>query len=505
MATEDLRAQILSALKGNSGGIDANMLLDALWRAREGAFYNDAVNKGGLGSSNVGSDWAKYYQGALANPDNQSRVDSAITNAIYAAQNGGAQAPIGYALNPNDLNIYRNAIGAVNNYELARSGDNEAAMSGVEMAKKSIPVAQGGYLQPTTQSAMQTGGLGTLASPTAATGGYTPPMNGNKAVAPSNFTPADYQAVARMAGYTGEFGSGQNQAWIDADPSRQTAWNNALTQYMGANGTPSGTVAGGGVVPIGQVEGFNDYQKQGITALANPITAGDDYFSQAGSLFGAAAPNIQAGTRPMTDSDFNAGIARYMNPYQSNVVDAYKTQINSEADKARSRLMSSLAGRNSFGDSSSAIQLSELANNTQQNLSSGISQLLYSGYNDAVGNTTTQFNADKTRQLAGGTSLGNLAATGFNLGNIARSNRMQDITNLLGAGSLIQNQNQRMLDAVNPDLKGVTNYPITNLAQLGQFLNMVPGGGNAVGAMDAQTNSMGKLGGALSTLSSFLF
>lgn len=115
--------------------------------------------------------------------------------------------------------------------------------------------------------------------------------------------------------------------------------------------------------------------------------------------------------------DYSQGaLQQYMNPFQQNVANSTIQGINREADLDKSRLMS---------------------NNS----------LLNSRANSAMMGTQLAQNAEAKNRLIANT-LANLNYEGYNQGLNLRN---QSVQQQLGAGAQIQQQNQAMLTAANPE------------------------------------------------------
>lgn len=277
----------------------------------------------------------------------------------------------------------------------------------------------------------------------------------------------------------------------------------------------------GGVSPVGVLEPFNDWQRQGLSSLAENYTSpwagkamaaydqARDYSAVPGQTAAMALPAIQNGMREMTDEDFNAGISRYMNPYQQEVINRTNATINEQGDIVRNRLMGRRAGSNSFGDSSSAIQLAEADRNVIRQVGDNTANLNYQGYNTAAGYTRDDFNQARNRDFQGagmynqtaGTQLQNLqslsqlAGLGMQGNEMDVSNRQRNITNKLTAGTAIQDQNQKMLDAVRGEYGRQQGYDRQQLSDLASYLGTFTGG-TSTGATEDSKTGLGKLGGA---------
>ncbi len=292
-----------------------------------------------------------------------------------------------------------------------------------------------------------------------------------------------------------------------------------------------------GVSPIGVVEPFNNWQMQGLSSLADfaPQTTPQGYmignkdlyqkalaasgsipinqsFQRGQGFYDTATQQLDAGTAGITGND----IAAYMNPYTQQVTDRAVARINEQGANARARLNASQAGRRSFGDSSGAIQLSQLDNNLLGQVGDTSANLGYQGWQSALG----QVNNDRNRNLSaaqiagslggqttqegfqGMRSLEDLINTGVtanegywsNFKNL-KGDALENINNKITAGATVQNQNQRLLDAVNGEYGRMQNYDSTQLSDLANFLQIFNNSANSTGQSGGNLNTLGKLGG----------
>lgn len=291
------------------------------------------------------------------------------------------------------------------------------------------------------------------------------------------------QKAARALGYTGVFGSGGIDQWRLQNGISDTMFQGA-GGYKPLDAQIQGSQFQGGVSPVGVVEPFNNYQKSALTQLAQPLPNAPDYGL------------VQRGTQQMGDGDYQAGINRYSNPYTKDVINSTVGTINDQASQDRARLIGGNAGSRSFGSSSGAIQLAQLDKNTLKQIADSTAGLNNQNYNQASANTVGQWNTERNRDLAG---------EGVNIASTQARNNMSlgNIQNLFGAGGAIQNQNQQLLNVLQPQIQGATNYPTTSVTQLAGFLNAFPGSqtggyqqGTSAGALGSGLQGIGMMGAA---------
>lgn len=349
------------------------------------------------------------------------------------------------------------------------------------------------------------------------------------------------QQLLRDMGYGGAFGAGGAQAWLNEDPSRRSMFDQRVVArdqgYTGPFGggayqnwqNGGNTYDQGGVAPVGVVEPFNAYQTQGLQQLATPFNSeyapiAKQTYKDAVSYSAApqqttamAIPAIQSGQQAFTDADFSAGLSRYSNPYQQQVIDRSISRINEQGDAVRNRLMAKMPGSRSFGTSSDAIQNSELDKNLLNQVGDTAASLNYAGSNNAASQATNQFNQDRARdfsaagaygatagtQLNNVSSLASLANLGLQGNEERATNNERNINNMFTAGSVIQNQNQKLLDATQGDYQQMQGFDEAQLQDLAKFLSQFTSS-EETGAQAASPTALGKLGGlGLTALGSY--
>lgn len=243
---------------------------------------------------------------------------------------------------------------------------------------------------------------------------------------------------------------------------------------LAQNGTPTQTTTPtydqGGVATVGQIEPLHEWQKQGLSELAQPNTAGNANYAQAGNAANQQMDALKQGNTPITAEGLTAIAQKLQNPYQQQVVDTTLQGIDQDAAATRARLTAMGAGRRSFGDSSSAIQLSELARNNANLRASTSANLNYQGYTDALNGANTIATGNANRALTAAPGFGSAASTFTGLGDLARNNSLADSQNKINAGTAVQNQNQRLLDATTGQMSSLYGYDANQIAALQNIL-----------------------------------
>ena len=286
--------------------------------------------------------------------------------------------------------------------------------------------------------------------------------------------------------------------------SEGTAPSAAATQYQG------------GVRDI-SMEPLHQWEKAGLTSLAGTGEQAAQQYQQGAQTLSSLAQRptinplsqpafeamrgaIDTGTQRMTQAD----IDRYMNPYQSQVIDRMTQNLTEQGQKAMAKLQAQDVGR-SAGSSSRAIQQGQLTGDLMDTLGNQQSNLLYQGFADALG----QFNTEQNRYLTAANQYGNLGAgaqgvtasgaqTGLQVGGGLTSLGMQGIQNQIGAGGAVRDYNQALVDRTAGALTGQQQYSGNQLTNLLNQINSIQGGSNVQNYTEPST--LGRIGAGLSGL-----
>lgn len=264
-----------------------------------------------------------------------------------------------------------------------------------------------------------------------------------------------------------QYATPQQRALYEAEirkvnPSFQFAQQPAQPQFSG------------GVVPVGQIEPFNTYQRQGLQQLAGgmPDTG---YLSGAQQAFQGAMGAMQPGA-------FDQGVQKYLNPYISNVADQATRRIQEQSDIMANKIKA--ANPSAFGNSAYGVQQAALNKDTLQQVGDITSSLYASGFESAA-----------DRALGDVGRYSNLAQLGFQGQGAAYTDFANRVQGLLGAGGMMQDQNQRLLDVARGEIYGQRDYPVTSLQNIASLLAPFSGS-TSTGAQtgNSTTQQLGGLG-----------
>ena len=244
-----------------------------------------------------------------------------------------------------------------------------------------------------------------------------------------------------------------------------------------------------------------------------------------GGYFPAARDNVTAGTQgygqtftpDMLKTDmWDQGQAnKYMNPFIKSVVEQNLAEINRNADIERLRIGDQARSASGFGGSRHALEESELARNTLDQVAKTTNQ----GYSDAFTQALQAFTSDQNRKLTADTSNQNMGLQAFNanrdqfnnernrnlqaaqtLGQLAtaKSNILsQDVERLLKTGQAKQGYQQSLDDVAYQNFVDQRDYPYTQLQRLASVVNGSPSEGKMT-TVEKPNTAAQLAGGAMS-------
>ena len=164
----------------------------------------------------------------------------------------------------------------------------------------------------------------------------------------------------------------------------------------------------------------NDLQTRGTDYLKNMYDADGTYTAPGSQAYIDAMTGIKgnAGSSAMTLADPNSitsqqfgaqQAAQYMNPYQQQVINQGLQTINQQGSDQQAQLRRRQAARGAFGNNRTALENSQL----QQNTNNQVNQFLSGTLNQGFQNAQQQFNQDRASQMsADQQNVANLMKTG---------------------------------------------------------------------------------------------
>ncbi len=236
----------------------------------------------------------------------------------------------------------------------------------------------------------------------------------------------------------------------------------------------------------------NPFQKYGTTAEAFVAPINEQQrtgIANVNAAAGSAQPYIDAATVATTAGMGSAQpgeleIAKYMNPYQQQVIDATMRQLAQSNEQAQSGALGTAISSGAFGGDRAGIAAANLANQQGMAMGSTLAGLNAQNYGQAVqtaqqqqGVTLGATQADLARFLQGGGQLANLGVTAQQAG-------LQGAEAQINAGTLEQQTEQAGKTALVNQFMQEQGYPF----QVAQFLaNIALGTGTASGSTTTTT------------------
>lgn len=236
----------------------------------------------------------------------------------------------------------------------------------------------------------------------------------------------------------------------------------------------------------------NPFQKYGTTAEAFVAPINEQQrtgIANVNAAAGSAQPYIDAATVATTAGMSSAQpgeleIAKYMNPYQQQVIDATMRQLSQSNEQAQSGALGTAISSGAFGGDRAGIAAANLANQQGMAMGSTLAGLNAQNYGQAVqtaqqqqGVTLGATQADLARFLQGGGQLANLGVTAQQAG-------LQGAEAQINAGTLEQQTEQAGKTALVNQFMQEQGYPF----QVAQFLaNIALGTGTASGSTTTTT------------------
>ena len=271
----------------------------------------------------------------------------------------------------------------------------------------------------------------------------------------------------------------QSNAQVASD---QGAWNPAYnTAQTGMQGLSTARTAGD------LTTAQSNYLQPNLAG--QDLSAGQNYYNQASGMNvpSAANPYLNAASQTATQN-----IGQYMNPYQSNAMDALATAgTRNLTENLLPAVSDSFVKAGQFGGNRMGEFASRALRDTQNSILTQQAQMANTGYNNAL----TASQADLSRQAQLGQTAGSLA-----------NSQMQNITNL-GQDQTAAGQGQQTfgLNAAQADQSAqVQDYTgqmaaLNNIASLGssaQGLNMSDAAALASAGQSQQTQNQAQLDAA---------
>ena len=231
------------------------------------------------------------------------------------------------------------------------------------------------------------------------------------------------------------------------------------------------------------VAGLTPSQTAGIQNVNSSAATAQPYYQAATGLVGNAA---QTFGQPQLD--------QYMSPYINSVANATQANLNETNAQQQQQLLGNAISQGAFGGDRAGIAQAELAR--QQGLSNG--QTMANVYQGGYGQALAQFNADQSRQLQAGSTLGQL-------GTGAQTAGLQGGQAQMAAGATQQAVQQAQDVANQQQFQAQQAYPFQTTQYLANLLLGIGGqsGGTALTAQPQGNIGSSLVGGLLTAGSLF--
>jgi len=206
-------------------------------------------------------------------------------------------------------------------------------------------------------------------------------------------------------------------------------------------------------VPQQQVIGFSPTQQSAMNLAFQGIGSYQPFLDAAQAAQTAGLGTIGAGAQTVAGAQFvptEATLDRFRDPYQRFVTDEAIKEIDRQAAMAQNQLAGQAVKAGAFGGSRFGIQQSELARNAADLKSRRVFEDLSRNFQQAQAAARA---ANQQRIQAGqvfgqlGTATGRLGGAMAGLGSQVQQQQAADVGQLMGIGSLQQQQLQRELSA----------------------------------------------------------
>lgn len=281
--------------------------------------------------------------------------------------------------------------------------------------------------------------------------------------------------------FTQAFGGGA----FDALRPSLTAEQNAKIDAMIAaekQGLP-------GVQPVSAAS-MTPYQQQAITQMATPSQAIDPRISEAiGSALGMI--NTQQQYDPQSYKQF-------MNPYLDEVIARNAEDIGRTYDARRNNIDEAFAEAGGYGSTALGTERAQNTEAQGRQVGSMSAALRAQGFDTATQNALNLFNSNRANALSSAGILNNLASGAMSADQYGKNVRQTDLSNLLNAGNLVQQQNQNEINAYLNERNTQQQFPYQQSNYLQSTLSAYPtGGGTSTSTSPGVGALQGGIGGGM--------
>lgn len=288
--------------------------------------------------------------------------------------------------------------------------------------------------------------------------------------------------------------------------------------YQAPTASPTAGVTAGTGTLANQIPSLFNQAQNYATGAVNPA------FGDAASLMMGAAGGTSGGLGPSLGyAPGWSGIQGYMNPYQSQVMDAASNDINRQLGMDLNNIQGDMAARNAFG-ARGDLEKSEARRNAMDALARTSANLGYSGFNTAgqfaqqdlarrlqassgdLDREAMARRSDLDRMLAAGGGLGGLGNTAVS-NMLAQSGQLSNLAGqgynwytglndtMSGYGQQQQDTQQQLINSALSGFNSFASYPWNVLSALnGSVPTNIQPSQSTVGSGDSGAGLLSSLG-----------
>lgn len=235
-------------------------------------------------------------------------------------------------------------------------------------------------------------------------------------------------------------------------------------------------------IPVQQVAALTPEQIRAGQLVDQGIGTYQPLLDQSKAMIGSGTGLVGQGAAMMADPN---AYRSFMSPYTSEVIDRVGQDIAEQTRMQQNQLGATAVGAGAFGGSRQGVAEGEIGKAGLRSFGDVASRLRESGFLNAQ-------NLVGQRAAGLGAFGGQLAGFGGQLANLAGQTRQlgqQDISNLLGIGSLGQQQNQAVLDAQRATALQRAYEPFQRLGFFSDLVRGVPSSSSTIGVSTAPNQS----------------
>ena len=195
------------------------------------------------------------------------------------------------------------------------------------------------------------------------------------------------------------------------DPNAYKTALASIKSNTGQYGTPTGAYDKAlGMLESGR--GTYGVDNTGFGTAQDLISGGQGQFGAKSAFDESTGTAFELASQGLGKFDPNSAVQDFMNPYQQQVIDNAMEQINRQGNIALQGQAAKAVGAGAFGGSRAGVQAAETQRAIAQEKNKTISDLLSSGYTQALSGAMTADEASRKRALEASGITGQLGSTG---------------------------------------------------------------------------------------------